>query len=183
MNPNNSSNNNINKTESNGNSNFGNNSSINNIVSSAMLSNNGSNGKFFCNTGKSSQRADCLKEPLLSALTNLYRDFLNILTRDAHIGYETYFIYQYINACVLYGKDLASVILKNMPSNLIPNLLKCLPELFTYDLLLKIYDLSAPKGTFMCNSNRDLVARDLCMLRNIQLKKQSLINKIPKKLT
>lgn len=45
----------------------------------------------------------------------------------------------------------------------VPSLLRALPEFFTTDLLLRLYDVQTKMG-------RKAIARDLCMLRNIQLK-------------
>lgn len=45
----------------------------------------------------------------------------------------------------------------------VPCLLKALPELFTTDILLRFYDIQTAVG-------RKATARDLCMLRNINLK-------------
>lgn len=50
-----------------------------------------------------------------------------------------------------------------MPQTLVPCLLKALPELFTTDILLRLYDIQTIIG-------RKATARDLCMLRNINLK-------------
>jgi hypothetical protein len=45
----------------------------------------------------------------------------------------------------------------------VPCLLRSLPDLFTTDLLLRLYDINTVSG-------RKDTARDLCMLRNMNLK-------------
>lgn len=45
----------------------------------------------------------------------------------------------------------------------VPCLLRSLPDLFTTDLLLRLYDINTVAG-------RKAAARDLCMLRNMNLK-------------
>lgn len=109
------------------------------------------------------QKSVILREPLLSALNGLFTNFNFLAGRNGEVSQHTHFILQFLQLTVQCGKDRARVILQKMPSTLVPSLLKALPEFFTTDLLLRLYDVQTIMG-------RKAIARDLCMLRNIQLK-------------
>lgn len=109
------------------------------------------------------QQSIILKEPLMSALNGLFTTFTFLAGRDGEVSQQTYFILQFLQLMVHCGKDRTRIVLQGMPQTLVPCLLKALPELFTTDLLLRLYDIQTVVG-------RKATARDLCMLRNINLK-------------
>lgn len=104
-----------------------------------------------------------LKEPLQSALQEVFKMFQNITNRDGFVSQQTYFIFYFVKLLVLSGKTRSGVVLQTLPNSLIPYLLRALPELFSSNLLLKFYDINSVNG-------RNNIARDLCMLRNFALK-------------
>ncbi|KAK0084500.1 hypothetical protein PV325_006922 [Microctonus aethiopoides] len=104
-----------------------------------------------------------LRDPLLTALNGLFKTFNYLAGRDGEVSQQTHFIFQFLRLMVLCGKDRTRIVLQGMPQTLVPCLLKALPELFTTDLLLRLYDIQTVPG-------RKATARDLCMLRNINLK-------------
>ncbi|KAL6427741.1 hypothetical protein ACFW04_008883 [Cataglyphis niger] len=104
-----------------------------------------------------------LKDPLMTALNKLFTIFGFLAGRDGEISQQTHFIFQFLWLTVQCGKDRTRIILQGMPQTLVPCLLKALPELFTTDILLRLYDIQTVIG-------RKATARDLCMLRNINLK-------------
>ncbi|XP_029178251.1 mediator of RNA polymerase II transcription subunit 24-like [Nylanderia fulva] len=104
-----------------------------------------------------------LKDPLMTALNNLFTIFAFLAGRDGEVSQQTHFIFQFLRLTVQCGKDRTRIVLQGMPQTLVPCLLKALPELFTTDILLRLYDIQAVMG-------RKATARDLCMLRNINLK-------------
>ncbi|XP_012274069.1 mediator of RNA polymerase II transcription subunit 24 isoform X2 [Orussus abietinus] len=111
----------------------------------------------------SGQKSIVLRDPLMSALNGLFTTFTFLAGRDGEISQQTYFILQFLRLMVQCGKDRTRIVLQGMPQTLVPCLLKALPELFTTDLLLRLYDIQTVMG-------RKATARDLCMLRNINLK-------------
>ncbi|XP_070165169.1 mediator of RNA polymerase II transcription subunit 24-like isoform X2 [Polyergus mexicanus] len=104
-----------------------------------------------------------LKDPLMTALNNLFTIFGFLAGRDGEISQQTHFIFQFLQLTVQCGKDRTRIVLQGMPQTLVPCLLKALPELFTTNILLRLYDIQTVIG-------RKATARDLCMLRNINLK-------------
>ncbi|XP_046421667.1 mediator of RNA polymerase II transcription subunit 24 [Neodiprion fabricii] len=109
------------------------------------------------------QKSIRLREPLLTALNMLFKTFTLLAGKDGEVSQQTHFILQFLRFIVQCGKDRTKIVLQGMPQTLVPCLLKALPELFTTDLLLKLYDIQTTAG-------RKATARDLCMLRNINLK-------------
>ncbi|XP_011503452.1 PREDICTED: mediator of RNA polymerase II transcription subunit 24 [Ceratosolen solmsi marchali] len=109
------------------------------------------------------QKCIVLREPLLTTLNGLFTNFNFLAGRNGEVSQHTHFILQFLQLTVQCGKDRARIILQKMPQSLVPNLLKALPEFFTTDLLLRLYDIQTIMG-------RKAIARDLCLLRNIQLK-------------
>ncbi|XP_018398355.1 PREDICTED: mediator of RNA polymerase II transcription subunit 24-like [Cyphomyrmex costatus] len=104
-----------------------------------------------------------LRDPLMTALNNLFIVFAFLAGRDGEVSQQTHFILQFLRLMVQCGKDRTCIVLQGMPQTLVPCLLKALPELFTTDILLRLYDIQTMIG-------RKATARDLCMLRNINLK-------------
>ncbi|XP_392006.3 mediator of RNA polymerase II transcription subunit 24 isoform X2 [Apis mellifera] len=109
------------------------------------------------------QKSVVLRDPLLSALNGLFTIFSFLAGRDGEVSQQTHFILQFLRLMVQCGKDRTRIVLQGMPQTLVPCLLKALPELFTTDILLRFYDIQTAVG-------RKATARDLCMLRNINLK-------------
>ncbi|XP_065336321.1 mediator of RNA polymerase II transcription subunit 24 [Cloeon dipterum] len=102
-----------------------------------------------------------IKEPLKTALQKLFETF-SFIAQDGRITQHKHFLLRFLEFCVLCGKEKARIVFQVMPSNLVPNLLSSLPDWFSYQLLLQLYDTSTSSG------RRD-TARDLCMLRNMSL--------------
>lgn len=105
-----------------------------------------------------------LREPLSTTIDKLFTNFTYLASKNGEVSQKTHFILQFLQLMVLCGKERTRVVLQGMPQDLVPSLLKALPEFFTTDLLLKLYDIQTANG-------RRATARDLCMLRNINLKR------------
>lgn len=112
---------------------------------------------------QSGQKTIVLKEPLQSALQEMFKIFSQLAGRDGEVSPQTHFIFKFLVYIVQCGHDRARVVLQGMPSELVPTLIKSLPESFSTGLLLRLYDLGSVAG-------RKLTARDLCILRNMQLR-------------
>uniref|UniRef100_A0A2A4JYJ0 Mediator of RNA polymerase II transcription subunit 24 n=1 Tax=Heliothis virescens TaxID=7102 RepID=A0A2A4JYJ0_HELVI len=104
-----------------------------------------------------------LKEPLLSALETLYTSFSQLAGKNGDVTPQTDFILQFLVYVVQCGQDRAPLVLQKMPSELVPTLIKCLPDGFNISLILRLYDLTTPYG-------RKDTARDLCLMRNMRLR-------------
>ncbi|XP_077285363.1 mediator complex subunit 24 [Arctopsyche grandis] len=112
---------------------------------------------------QSGQKTIILKEPLQSALQDMFKIFSQLAGRDGEVSPQTQFIFRFLVYIVQCGQDRARVVLQGMPSELVPMLVKSVPESFTTGLLLRLYDLGTVAG-------RKATARDLCILRNMQLR-------------
>ncbi|KAH0545736.1 mediator of RNA polymerase II transcription subunit 24 [Cotesia glomerata] len=123
----------------------------------------GSNSPQASGPTNGTQKSLVLRDPLLSTLNGLFKTLNYLAARDGQVSQQTHFILQFLKIMVQCGKDRTRVVLQGMPQTLVPCLLKALPELFTTDLLLRLYDIQTTPG-------RKATARDLCMLRNITLK-------------
>ncbi|XP_013139722.1 PREDICTED: mediator of RNA polymerase II transcription subunit 24 [Papilio polytes] len=104
-----------------------------------------------------------LKEPLQSALEMIYKCFLQLVTQKYDITPQTYFIVQFLIYAVQCGQERAQIVLQKLPAEIVPTLIKTLPDNFYIGLILRLNDLSTPHG------RRDM-ARDLCLLRNMRLR-------------
>lgn len=104
-----------------------------------------------------------LKEPLLSALETLYTSFSQLAGKNGDVTPQTHFILQFFIYIVQCGQDRTQLVLQKLPNELIPTLIKALPESFNISLILRLYDMSTPYG-------RKDTARDLCLLRNMRLR-------------
>ncbi|PSN33113.1 hypothetical protein C0J52_23117 [Blattella germanica] len=104
-----------------------------------------------------------IKEPLQKALNDLFHTFTVISGRDGEVSQQTHFVCKFLQYVVRCGRDRTRLVLQGMPNTLVPCLLRSLPDLFTTDLLLRLYDINTVAG-------RKATARDLCMLRNMNLK-------------
>ncbi|KAI4498103.1 hypothetical protein M0802_006927 [Mischocyttarus mexicanus] len=109
------------------------------------------------------QKSIILRDPLSTALNGLFSTFTFLAGRDGEVSQQTHFILQFLRLMVQCGKDRTRIVLQGMPQTLVPCLLKALPESFSTDILLRFYDIQTVIG-------RKATAKDLCMLRNINLK-------------
>lgn len=106
-----------------------------------------------------------IKDPLASALRKLFQTLNVIVVRDGEVSQQTHFVLRFIQLIVCAGKEHALAVLYNMPNTLIPSLIRALPEHFSTDLIVRLYDVKS-------NVGRKLTIRDLCLLRNISLRSQ-----------
>ncbi|XP_026686224.1 mediator of RNA polymerase II transcription subunit 24-like [Diaphorina citri] len=104
-----------------------------------------------------------LQEPLLSTVKSLFSYLLIITERPSAICQQTHFVLRFLEYLVSCGQDVAPPVLQHVPSPLVPNLIRALPESIAPSLILKLYDLNTLGG------RRD-TSRDLCLLRNMQIK-------------
>ncbi|XP_053615276.1 mediator of RNA polymerase II transcription subunit 24 [Plodia interpunctella] len=104
-----------------------------------------------------------LKEPLQSALETLYTSFSHLAGKNGEVTPQTHFILQFLTYVVSCGHERAHLVLQKMTSELVPTLIKAIPEGFNISLILRLHDLSIPYG-------RKDTARDLCLLRNMRLR-------------
>ncbi|RZF38214.1 hypothetical protein LSTR_LSTR005575 [Laodelphax striatellus] len=120
----------------------------------------------FMGLGSSLSSTPTLQEPLLSALKAVFKDLSVIAEHSSYISQQTHFVFRFLEFIVRCGKDQARLVLQDMPNTLVPCLVRSLPDLFTNDLVLRLYDLETILG-------RKAAARDLCLLRNMSLKQVS----------
>ncbi|KAJ1522847.1 hypothetical protein ONE63_001995 [Megalurothrips usitatus] len=106
-----------------------------------------------------------IKDPLASALRKLFQTLNILVTRDGEVSQQTHFVLRFIQLIVFSGKEHAATVLRDMPTNLIPSLIRALPEDFSTDLIVRLYDIQNIVG-------RKSTIRDLCLLRNLNLKPQ-----------
>jgi len=92
----------------------------------------------------------------------IFLQTFSTIAQDGKITQHKHFVFRFLEFCILCGKENARIVLQTMPSSLVPSLLSSLPDLFSSQLLLQLYDTSTSAG------RRD-TARDLCMLRNVAL--------------
>lgn len=90
--------------------------------------------------------------------------------QEGGITPQTYFIFNLIKSLVEVKIQSANAILAYIPSTLISDLLKTLPDLFSYPMLLHLHDVSTTSG-------RINMAKDLCVLRNYHLRNVSNFNR------
>ncbi|XP_031353097.1 mediator of RNA polymerase II transcription subunit 24 [Photinus pyralis] len=106
-----------------------------------------------------SSGSDSITVPLRHLLTALEGT-----VQDGQITQQTYFAFQLLFYLVDVRSNSTPLILAAIPPALIADLLRTLPELFNSPLLLHLHDVSTQSG-------RTNMAKDLCMLRNYQLRK------------
>ncbi|CAK1545659.1 unnamed protein product [Leptosia nina] len=104
-----------------------------------------------------------IKEPLQSSLDMLFQTFSQLAGKNGQVTPQTQFILQFLIFIIQCGQDRAQLILQKMPSEIVPVLVKALPDSFTVGIILRLYDLTTPYG-------RKDAARDLCLLRNMRLR-------------
>ncbi|XP_023022207.1 mediator complex subunit 24 [Leptinotarsa decemlineata] len=101
-------------------------------------------------------------EQLLTSLRNLLHMFEGGI-REGSITQQTYFAFYLVKSIVEVKVNSASAVLAAIPNSLVSDLLKTMPELFSYPLLLHVHDIFKSSG-------RINMAKDLCILRNYYLK-------------
>ncbi|CAH1408167.1 unnamed protein product [Nezara viridula] len=104
-----------------------------------------------------------IRPPLLKSLKFLFNFFSFVTEQTPYISQQTHFVFRFIELIVSCGKDEARPLLQHMPTTLVPSLVRALPDLFSTDLVLRLYDLNTTAG-------RKATASDLCLLRNLSLK-------------
>ncbi|XP_030750121.1 mediator of RNA polymerase II transcription subunit 24 isoform X2 [Sitophilus oryzae] len=107
-----------------------------------------------------------------SSATKIIYAFLQLLSmfermQEGGIKPQTYFIFNFVKALVEVKIPSANPLLAYIPPNLISDLLKTLPDLFSYSVLLHLHDVCTTSG-------RINMAKDLCVLRNYHLRKMSI---------
>uniref|UniRef100_A0A1B6MRZ1 Mediator of RNA polymerase II transcription subunit 24 n=1 Tax=Graphocephala atropunctata TaxID=36148 RepID=A0A1B6MRZ1_9HEMI len=117
----------------------------------------------FLTSGNKESSSPPLQEPLSSALKEVFKALSVIAERTAHVSQQTHFVFRLLEYIVRCGKDRARPVLQGMPNTLVPCLVRALPDLFTTDLILRLYDISTKNGRFA-------TARDLCLLRNMKMR-------------
>ncbi|XP_073978366.1 mediator complex subunit 24 isoform X1 [Rhodnius prolixus] len=104
-----------------------------------------------------------LRPPLSNSLKIMFNSFSLITEHIPYISQQTHFVFRVLELLVTCGRDQTRPVLQDMPNTLVPSLLRALPNLFSTDLVLRLYDLTSPAG-------RKATASDLCLLRNLSLK-------------
>ena len=105
----------------------------------------------------------------MDQLVSALRQLLIIFEDGIHEGYitqQTYFAFYLIKGLVEVKIPTANALLAAIPPALITDLLRTLPELFTYPILLHLHDVRSTHG-------RNNMAKDLCVLRNYHLRNVS----------
>ncbi|XP_076263468.1 mediator complex subunit 24 isoform X3 [Rhynchophorus ferrugineus] len=99
---------------------------------------------------------------LIYALLQLLSMFERM--QEGGIKPQTYFVFNFIKSLVEVKIQSANALLAYIPPSLISDLLKTLPDLFSYSMLLHLHDVYTTSG-------RVNMAKDLCVLRNYHLRK------------
>uniref|UniRef100_A0A453YNN8 Mediator of RNA polymerase II transcription subunit 24 n=1 Tax=Anopheles funestus TaxID=62324 RepID=A0A453YNN8_ANOFN len=108
-----------------------------------------------------------LKEPLQGCLQTLFRTLTQYITTD-ELSPKVYFVFQFLSLLVESGRERIMCVLKLIPNGLVQNLLKInATDEMTVGLILRLYDLNTPSG-------RQFAMSDICLLRNIQMRKESI---------
>ncbi|GAB0095064.1 Mediator of RNA polymerase II transcription subunit 24 [Sergentomyia squamirostris] len=104
-------------------------------------------------------------EPLASGFQNLLKMFSTFITTD-EFSPNVHFIFQFLVLLVQCGRERVKPLLRLLPLGFVQNLLKIIvTDDFTPGLILRLYDLQ---------TSRQGAVSDLCLLRNIQLRKDSI---------
>ncbi|KAL4223940.1 Mediator of RNA polymerase II transcription subunit 24 [Mactra antiquata] len=93
------------------------------------------------------------KQPLNKALINLYR-LMNGIVHDGYVSPKTSFIISFIDEATKCGQH-ARFILQFMPTNMLGQILKCIPGVFCREKILQICDLTT-------NTGRKIAAKAIC---------------------
>lgn len=113
-------------------------------------------------TPKKQRLNENVEEQLISALQQVLL-MLEAGVQDGCVTQQTYFAFHLLKYLVEVRTTKAEIILNAVPSPLVSELLRTLPELFTPTLLLHLNDVHTSSG-------RSNIARDLCVLRNYHLR-------------
>lgn len=111
---------------------------------------------------KKQRMSENAEEQLISAFQQVL-SMLQAGVQDGCVTQQTYFAFHLLKYLVEVKTTKAEVILNAVPSQLVSDLLKILPELFSPTLLLHLNDMHTSSG-------RSNIARDLCVLRNYHLR-------------
>ncbi|XP_059614559.1 mediator of RNA polymerase II transcription subunit 24 [Phlebotomus argentipes] len=104
-------------------------------------------------------------EPLAGCFQSLLKMFATFVTTD-EFSPKVHFIFHFLVLLVQCGRDRVKPLLRLLPPGFVQNLLKIIvTDDFTPGLILRLYDLQA---------SRQGAVTDLCLLRNIQLRKESI---------
>lgn len=68
------------------------------------------------NNGK---KSFVLREPLMTALSNLFNIFAFLAGRDSEVSQQTHFIFQFLRLTVQCGKERTRIVLQGMPQTLV----------------------------------------------------------------
>lgn len=91
--------------------------------------------------------------------------------QESGVTPQTHFVFKLIKALVEVKIPSANAILGHIPPNLISDLLKTQPELFSYPILLHLHDVQTVPG-------RINLGKDLCILRNYHLRDYTPTNNV-----
>ncbi|XP_017776104.1 PREDICTED: mediator of RNA polymerase II transcription subunit 24 [Nicrophorus vespilloides] len=106
---------------------------------------------------------------VVTALKQLLTSFESHI-QDGQITQQTYFTFHLLQNLVdIRAVSINRIVLSAISATLVSDLLKTLPELFTPSLLVRLHDLQTSQG-------RASMARDLCIVRNYQLRHSSTNN-------
>ncbi|KAL0268602.1 UNVERIFIED_CONTAM: hypothetical protein PYX00_010471 [Menopon gallinae] len=112
----------------------------------------------------SSVRQPVMAPALQAACNELFNAFMIISNREGEISQQTHFVYKFLEMMVKCGRDKTKLVLQGQPlQNLMPNLIRWLPDMVSVDLIAGLYDVTTATG-------RRAAARDLCLLSNLQNK-------------
>ncbi|KAK6631151.1 hypothetical protein RUM43_014247 [Polyplax serrata] len=115
-------------------------------------------------TSFSPTRQPVMVPALQTACNELFNAFLMISNRGGEISQQTHFVYKFLDIMVKCGRDKTRLVLQGQPlHNLMPNLIRWLPDMVSVELIIGLYDVTTTVG-------RRAAARDLCMLTNLQAK-------------
>jgi mediator of RNA polymerase II transcription subunit 24 len=115
----------------------------------------------------SSEPLNSVREPLATALQQLLKIFSTYVVTD-DLSPKIYFIFQFMSLLVQCGGDRIKPVLRLIPNGLIQNILKIIPvEDLTMGFVVRSYDLGLVTG-------RQAAITDLCLLRNIQIRRDSI---------
>ncbi|XP_050548691.1 mediator of RNA polymerase II transcription subunit 24 isoform X1 [Daktulosphaira vitifoliae] len=118
------------------------------------------------NGGDSDINSSVIDGSLQRALIALFRRIAVVASRHEQLCQETHFVLRLLEQLVLSGRGSSQIILKHLPPTVLPNLIRCVPDLFTVDLILNIYDLNLSSG-------RNAATSDLCLLQKTRCSKNT----------
>ncbi|CAF4841525.1 unnamed protein product [Pieris macdunnoughi] len=126
------------------------------------LNDNSSDGSVY-HSAREHSSGVVIKEPLQTSLDMLFKTFSQLAGKNGYVTPQTRFIFEFLVFIIQCGQERAQLVLQKMPSEIVPILIKALPDNFNVAIILRLYELSTPYG-------RKDAARDLCLLRNMWLR-------------